>query len=422
MQKQNYLTLLLWLGLFTGAFSQGTLTLEQCHELARVNYPLIKQKDLVAKTREYSVANAHTGFLPQVSINGQATYQSEVTRVPFEAPGFSIQSLSKDQYKIYAELNQSLYDGGTVRRQAALQENSAQLEDQRVEVELYKIKERINQLFFGALLINEQLIQTDLIRKDLESSLLKMESAIRNGTAFKTNADLLQAEILKTDQRIIELKATRKSYFDMLGMFIHQSLDGNTSLQAPNVLAVSTESALARPELSLYNYQSQLYSTQHQLTSTRVLPRVSLFVQGGYGKPGLNMLLNEFDTYYIGGIRFNWNLGGFYNSKRDKQLLDLNLQSVQNQKETFVFNTNLSLQQQSNDISKLNELIEVDQKLIDLRTRIKTTSKAQLENGVITANDYLRELNAEDQAKQNLSLHRIQLVMTQYNYQITSGN
>jgi outer membrane protein TolC len=208
----------------------------------------------------------------------------------------------------------------------------------------------------------------------------------------------------------------------MLGLFIHQEVDERTSLTKPVLAPTTDEKALARPELSLYNFQSQLLSAQYQLNNTRVLPRVSLFVQGGYGKPGLNMLLNQFDTYYIGGIRFNWNLSGFYNSKRDHQLLDINLQSVSLQKEAFVFNTNLSLRQQNNDLNKLRELIRVDEQLIELRTRIKTTSKSQLENGVITANDYLRELNAEDQAKQNLSLHQIQMIMTHYNYQVTSGN
>jgi outer membrane protein TolC len=414
--------LVLWLCASSTLFAQTALTIEQCYELARQNYPLIHQKDLVAKSKEFSVANARTGFLPQVTINGQATYQSEVTKVPIDVPGFKVNALSKDQYKIYAEVNQSLYDGGTVKRQTALQETNALVEDQKIEIELYRVKERINQIYFGTLLIDEQLVQAELIKKDLTSSLAKMESAIRNGTAFKTNADILQAELLKTDQRVIELNATKRSYLDMLGLFVHQELGDNTSLQKPVSLGVASDAALARPELNLYKYQSQLITAQQQLTNTKVLPRVSLFVQGGYGKPGLNMLLNEFDTYYIGGLRLNWNLSGFYNSKRDKQQLDVNLQSINYQKEAFVFNTNLSLRQQNNDISKLNELITVDEKLIELRVRIKNTAKAQLENGVIMANDYLRELNAEDQAKQNLALHQTQLVMTQYNYQVTSGN
>ena len=397
-----------------------SISLDECYEKARANYPLIKQKELVSKSMEYSVANVQTGYLPQLSVNGQATYQSDVTRIP---GGFSsIEPLSKDQYKIYLELNQAIYDGGVTKKNSAIQETVAQVEDQKIEVELYKIKDRINQIYFGALLINEQQVQNELVAKDLGASLLRMESAVRNGTAFRTNADILQAEILKTQQRKVELMAARKSYLDMLGMFIHETLPENTILQKPVAPAAPAESTMTRPEISLYNYQGQLLTAQQQLSNTRVAPRVNLFAQGGYGRPGLNQLLNEFDTYYIGGIRLSWNLGGYYNAGRDRQLLDLNLQSLNQQRETFVFNTNLSLRQQRNEITKLNDLLQIDEKLIDLRTKIKTTAKSQLDNGVITANDYLRELNAEDQAKQNLLVHQIQLLMTQYSQLATSGN
>lgn len=396
------------------------LTIEDCYDKARQNYPLIKQKELVAKSKEFTIENVKSGLLPQISLMGQASYQSEVTRLP--GPAVLVEPLSKDQYKVYIDVNQSIYDGGVVKKNSALQETASLVEDQKLEVELYKIKERINQIYFGALLINEQIAQIDLVKKDIETSLLKMESAIRNGTAFRTNADILQAEVLKTDQRAVELKAARKSYLDMLGMFIHQSLNERTVLQKPQALAIQNEPIISRPEISLYNYQSQLYAAQQQVTNTRVVPRVSLFAQGGYGRPGLNMLLNEFDTYYLGGIRFSWNLGGYYNANRDKQILDLNLQSVNQQKETFLFNTQLSVQQQNNELSKLSELIQIDEKLIELRVRIKSTAKSQLDNGVITANDYLRELNAEDQAKQNLSVHQIQLLMTLYSQKVTTGN
>lgn len=397
------------------------LTLEECYEKARQNFPLIKQKQLLVTTKEFSVANARSGYLPQVSLNGQATYQSDVTKVPLEVPGFPIKTLPKDQYKIYAELNQSLYDGGVIKRQSAIAETSALVEDQKVEVELYKIKERINQLFFGALLIDEQLAQVKLISDDIRTSLQKVESSIRNGIAFKTNADILQAELLRTDQRAIELRAGKGAYLSMLGIFIGQELNEGTILQRPSGVQTASDPSVSRPELGLFAYQSQLFTAQQQLNGTKVLPRFGLFVQGGYGRPGLNMLNSDFATYYIGGLRLSWNLSGFYNTKRDKEQLNINLQSVNVQRETFLFNTKLTLRQQRSDIDKLNDLIAVDQQIIELRARIKATAKAQLDNGVITANDYLRELNAEDQARQNLSLHQIQLMMTEYNYLATTG-
>jgi outer membrane protein TolC len=287
---------------------------------------------------------------------------------------------------------------------------------------LYKIKERINQIFFGVLLADAQLDQINLLKKDLRSSLAKVESAIQNGTSFKSNADILRAEILKADQRTIEMNALRKAYLDMLGYFINQPLNENVQLEKPLVTSFNEKVEIARPELALYKYQSELAGAQYNTNRSRNMPRVSLFAQGGYGLPALNQLKNEAATYYLGGLRFNWSLSGMYNSHRDKQLLDLNVQQVNNQKDVFLFNTNLALKQQSNEVQKLVVLMEIDSQLIELRTRITSTAKAQHENGVISTNDYLRELNAEDQAKQNLLLHQIQLLMAQYNYQATSGN
>lgn len=402
-------------------FAQGALTIEQCYEAARNNYPLIKQKELIEQSKDFSIANVRSGFLPQVSINAQATYQSDVTQIPIAVPGFNIEALSKDQYKLYGEVSQSLYDGGTIREQKAITETNARVENQKLEIELYKIKERINQLFFGVLLVDEQTAQIELLQKDLQSSIARTESAVRNGTAFKMSVDLLQAEYLKAAQRIIEVQSMRQAYITMLGYFINQPVNEATQLVKPTVLSFEEQPTLTRPELTLFNYQSEMLGAQYKLGKTRTLPRVGLFLQGGYGRPALNQLKNEFGTYYLGGIRLNWSLSGFYNSKRDKQLLDLNMQQVNAQKEAFVFNTNLVTQQQRQELTKLQKLITVDDQLIALRTGIKKTVEVQQENGVITTNDYLRELNAEDLAKQNKLLHEMQLLMALYAYQNTVG-
>lgn len=402
--------------------AQEVLTIEQCYESARNNYPLIKQKELIEQSKEFSIANVRSGLLPQISINAQATYQSDVTQVPITAPGFNIEALAKDQYKVYGEVTQSLYDGGTTKGQKTIVETSARVEDQKLEIELYKIKERINQLFFGILLVDEQTKQLELLQKDLERNIARTESAVRNGTAFKMSVDLLQAEYLKAEQRIIETQSMRQAFIVMLGYFINKPLTETTQLEKPIILSIEDQPLLTRPELTLFNYQNEMLGAQYELGKTKTLPRVGLFLQGGYGRPALNQLKNEFDTYYLGGIRLNWSLSGFYNSKRDQQLLDLNMRQVNAQKETFEFNTNLITGQQKQELNKLKKLISVDDKIIELRTSIKQTAEMQQENGVITTNDYLRELNAEDQAKQNRLLHEMQLLMALYAYQNTIGN
>lgn len=397
------------------------LTIENCYELARNNYPLIKTKALIEQSKEYSIANIQSGFLPQVSLNAQATYQSAVTQVPLSVPGFEIETLSKDQYKIYGEVSQTVYDGGTIKNQKQLTETSSRIEDQKLEVELYQIRERINQLFFGILLVEEQTDQVKLLQKDLQRNINHTESAIRNGTAFKTSLDILHAEYLKAEQRVIEMNAARHAYLSMLGQFINQSLPESTTLVKPQVLAIANEPEIVRPELTLLNYQNDLYKSQYQLGKTKNLPRVGLFLQAGYGRPALNMLLNDFDTYYIGGVRLNWTLGGLYNSKRDKELFTLNTQRIEVQRENFLFNTSLVTNQQQQELDKLRKLIDVDDQIIALRERITKTAEVQQENGVITTNDYLRELNAEDQAKQSKLLHEMQLLMAMYAYQNTIG-
>lgn len=398
--------------------AQQSLTLEECYSLAKENYPLVKQRDLITKSNTYSLSNASKGYLPQLTVFGQASYQSDVTQVPINAPGVVV--LDKDQYKIYGEINQTLYDGGVISKQKKTIEANSVVEEQKLEVELYKLRDRINQLFFGTLLINEQITQTEILKKDIQAGLAKTNTAIANGIALKSSSDAMQAELLKADQRIIELQSLRSAYRDMLGLFINKLLSDNTIFIKPE-LGTFIET-INRPELKMYDFQKKSLDAQNEMITARNLPKLGLFFQGGYGRPALNMLNNDFDTYYIGGLRMTWSLGGFYTSKNERAIIDVNRNFIDLQRETFLFNTNLTLKQQNSEANKLQDLIKTDDEIIALRTRIKNTALAQVENGVITSTDYVREVNAEDQARQNQSLHQIQLLMTYYNQQTTTGN
>lgn len=397
-----------------------SLTLNECYKLAEENYPLVKQRELIAKTSAYTIENIEKGYLPQFNIYGQATYQSAVTEIPIKVPGTTIPTLSKDQYRLYGEVNQLLYDGGLIEQQKQLQKGNENIEQQRLQTELYKLKERINQLFFGSLLIDEQLKQNSLLIKDIQLGLNKVEAAITYGTALKSNADVLKADLLKNNQRVIELNAARMAYTNMLSLFIGKEINAQTALVKPVPLIVST--TINRPELLLYNEQSKLLDVQNDLLKVKTLPKVNLFVQGGAGRPALNMLSNKFEPYYIGGVRINWNPSAFYTLKRDQALIDINRRNIDIQKETFLFNTNLTLRQQSTEISKYQQLLVFDDEIIALRIKVKNTSIAQLEYGVINANDYLREVNAEDQARLNKVFHEVQLLMSQYSQHTTTGN
>jgi outer membrane protein TolC len=395
------------------------LTITQAYELAKKNYPLIKQRDLIKKAGDYSVENAAKGYLPQVSFSGQATYQSAVTSIPFNVPGFSIPQYSKDQYKLYGEVDQVIYDGGVIKNQKQTAAANEIIQQQNLEVELYALYDRVNELFFGILLADQQLQQTDLLEKDIQNGIDKTNALITNGTAFRSSADELQAQLLETDQNKVEIKALRKSYTDMLGLFINQPGD-SIQLEEPQRLVLSD--SINRPEIMLYDYQKRTYDLQSDLLKDQLKPKFSFFFQGGYARPGLNELSNDFEWYYIGGLRLNWNLGSLYTYKNQKRVLDINKQTLDIEKETFVFNTQLSQKQENATIVKYQELIGKDDAIISLRNSVKNASYAQLENGVLSAHDYITEVNAEDKARQDRILHQVQLLQASYSYQSISGN
>lgn len=396
------------------------ITLDRAQALARNNYPLIKQKGLVARTADLTIANLSKGYLPQLSVNGQASYQSAVTDIDVPVPGFDFEAPEKDQYKITAEVNQLIYDGGATRHQKTMQRLNAATGQQQLEVDLYKVKERINQVYLGILFIDEQIKQVELVKKDLQTGLERVEAQVQNGVAFRSNVSLLKAELIKADQRSIELHSSRGAMIETLSLFINQPLDTSAIFEKPAAPQIG-DTAIARPELELFKDQSALLGQQNQLINSRNLPRTSLFVQGGYGRPGLNMLKNEFDFFYIGGVRLNWQLGGLYTKKNDKELVKINQDIVDLKKEVFLLNTNADVKKQHADVVKLEQLIAADREIIALRKSVTDAARAQLQNGVITANDYLREVNNEDQARQSLIAHEIQQLQAKIEYATLLG-
>ena len=414
-------TLLLLMPFFLQAQPKKILLLSAAYDLALKNYPLVKQRELLKQTAAINIENLGKGFLPQVNLSGQASYQSDVTAIKIPLPGVNIPSPSKDQYRIVADINQLLYDGNNIKVQKDIQRLNENTEQQKIEIELYRIKDRINQLFLGVLFLDEQLKQVDLVKNDLSIGIKKTEAQVNNGVAFRSNLNVLKAELLKTDQRTIELTTTRKGLTDVLSLFIGETLPDDVVLEKPVITATLAGTDIQRPELKLYSVQEKLLNGQYKLIDSRIRPRASLYLQSGYGRPGLNLLKNDFAFFYTTGVRLNWAFGGLYTQKKEKQLIELGKRSIGIQKEIFLLNTNTVLKQQEAEISKMKKLIAKDYEIIELRVKVKDAAKVQLDNGVITANDYLREVNAEDQSRQSLITHQVQLLQAQINYQNTSG-
>ncbi len=408
MKIFKYLFLLLF---FSG--NAQTLTLEECYTLAKQNYPLIKRQNLIAKTKDYTVQNAAKGWLPQIQIIGQATYQNDVIQFPIHLPNMTVDPLSKDQYKVFTDIQQNIYDGGIIAHQKKIATLNAEIELQKTEVETDQLEIRINQIYFGILQTEEQLQQVELTKSDLSNGLKKADIQLENGVIFRSNVDILKAQIISLDQKKIELLSVKKSFLQMLSFFIQKNLDENTTFVKPEKILIQTENK--RAELQLFDLQKRILEQQKENINSKNLPKIGAFFQGGYGKPGFNMLKNEFDLFYIGGLRLNIPISGFYTKKNDLALVETQQQEIDVQKENFLFNQQFQSIQNNNDLEKIQKLIEKDDELILLRESIKNASFAQLENGVITTSDYLREVNELDRTKNQKIAHEIQYLLTQYN-------
>ena len=381
--KRYFFIGFMFIGLNTGA--QNTIyTLEKCYALARQNYPLIKKHDLIARSSNYSIENAGKGWLPQFSLGGQATYQSQTINFQ-EAIGVGtgriIPPLSKDQYKIQAEVDQNIYDGGRIKNDKEMIEVSEASQQQSLEVSLYQLNDRINQIYFSILLVDEQIRQNNINKDNFQSSADKAKAAYDNGTALKSNVDEFLAEIATIEMTNIEFTANRKAYTDMLSVFIGQPVDEKTQLIMPPQIV--TDPIIKRPELLLYDLNKKLYDVQDQQLKTAYLPKFDAFLQGAYGRPTLNFIDNDFGAWYIGGVRMVWNLGSLYTLKNNRTNLRINSESIDVDKETFIYNTNMTLSKQNQDMIKYASLLKQDETVISLRSSVARAAKAQLENGCL---------------------------------------
>ena len=415
------LIFILGLTLQITAYTQS-YTLPVIESLAIQNYPLIKQSDLLNKTALLSVENIQRALYPQITINGQASYQTDVTSIQIPIPGFSPSALSKDQYRATIDVQQNIYDGGVNKTMTQIVQAGNKVALLKNEVNIYQLKERVTQLYCSILYTQSVIGQIELINKDLSQALSKVEALYKNGLVFNNNVLQIKAQILKNQQKLTEVIASKKIVLDALGLLTNTNFKLSTPFEMPNtILAVDNQPEYERPEFRLFDAQKNNIQSQLALVDAKNNPKISAFLQTGYGRPALNMLKNDFALFGIGGIRLQWSLGNFYTAKREKTILQNQTLLVQNEKETYSLNHRVELQKYLDEIEKLNSLIVSDKELIELRDQIKNTSLVQLNNGVITANDYLKEVNEYDQANQLLIQHQTQVVQSKLQYHLTKG-
>lgn len=420
----NTKVFLLFLSLILPNYFQAqAIDLESCQSKARINYPLIKQYGLIEQSARFNVENASKGYLPQLTLSARGSYQSQVTELPIKIPGMNIPGLSKDQYQAVLEANQLLWDGGAIAAQKRVTIAGYEVEQQKLEVDLFGLRERVNQLFFGILMLNEQIKQNQILKDELKTNFDRVAAYKKNGVANQSDLDAIKVEQLNAKQRESELRSSRKAYCQMLGILTGMGINDPELVVKPEInISIVQEKANLRPELTFFEAQTRLYESQKTQLKTGDRPKIGLFAQGGYGKPGLNMLTNAFSEFYMGGIRMSWNFGGLYTTQNNLKKIEINKRGVELQKEIFLFNSEVKSKQVENEIEKLQAVIGNDDEIIQLRQNIKKSALVKLENGTITVSDLIREINAENQAKQMKSVHEIQLLMAIYQLKNEKNN
>jgi outer membrane efflux protein len=410
--------------LSSGSWAQ---TLEECQQAAEKNYPLIKQYGLIAKTTQLTVKNIQKGWLPQVTASAQATYQSAVTAWPesmqsmYQQMGLNMKGLSKDQYKIGIDLQQTIYDGGAISSQRNIAQQEGKVQEAQTETNLYQVRRRVNEMYFSLLLLNEQIQLNEDVQALLQSSEKKLSAMVKGGTAATSDLDNVRAERLSVEQQNENLKQQKLMLQRMLSVFCGLEVN-DTQKPAPIQIASSVNN---RPEMRLYNSQLELTKAKEKALDTQLRPKLGLFAQGFYGYPGLNMFEDMMNRKWslngIVGIKLSWNVSAFYTHKNDKARLSAQREMIENAREVFLFNNKLEEIQQSENISRYQTMMKSDDEIIVLRTNVRKAAESKLAHGIIDVISLLREINNENAAKTQQSIHEIDMLKEMYNLKYTNN-
>ncbi len=388
--------------------AQEKPSLDDCRQWAHENHPVLQQKQILENMSELAVENHKTNYLPALNLNGQATYQSDVTHIGISLPNVSIPSAAKDQYKMYVDVSQTIWDGGITKMMTELENKKLDSELQKTEVELYAIQEKVNAFFFMQMKLQQNAKVLKTKKEILLERQKQMESALRNGVIIASDLDQLKAELIRLEQDQLTIESSQKYCANALSLLTGKSPDIFAELAMPEK-KVQLSETIARPELELFGKQRLQLDTSSELLKKQRNPKVFGFGQLGYGKPGLNMLSNEFDNYYMLGLGMKWNIHDWEKTQRDVQSIQLQKEIIDSKELDFKRNISLALEPYKQETEKLKKIMEQDVTLISLQENITQSSASKLDNGTITISDYIEDLNAEILAKIIYETHKIQL-------------
>ncbi len=397
-------------------------TLEECQRAAENNYPLIRQYGLIDKTTELTVDNIQKGWLPQVSALAQVTYQSDVTSWPDQMKsmmtgmGIDMKGLRKDQYKIGVDVSQTVYDGGVLSSQKAIAREQGSVQKAQNDVSMYQIHKRVNEMYFSLLMLNEQIKLNSDLQKLLEGNERKLASMVNGGTAAKSDLQSVKAERLNAVQQATNLTSQKQMLQRILSAFCGLEVRDVRKPVAPYKGA--RKRSEQRPELTALDAQIGLLNAREKALDAAMKPKFGVFAQGYYGYPGLNMfedmMSHDWSLNGIIGARLTWNIGALYTRKNDKAKLQLQRSLTESNREVFLFNNNLEQIQQNDNIERFRKLMAADEEIISLRSAVRKSAESKLSHGIIDVTDLVREINAENAARVQMSVHEIEMLKEMY--------
>ena len=419
-----YRTILLFLILVfavNAKAQQQVLTLDECLTAAMKNHPLSAQNEIYAQSSELQQKNIENGKLPQLNMNGQATYQNDVVGLPFKIPGIDMPVVPKAQYKVSLDANQLIYGGGLIDAQETIEDFSRQINQLNSTAELYKMRERINQLYFSILLsdLNSGVIENTV--SDLNTRLLKVKASIKQGVMLPSAAEVLRAEILKAGQRLLEVVTQKQALVKTMAVLTGISISENTTFVEPGINVDLTVYTNLRPEFGVFGLMQQKLEATKKLSVAKDLPRLYGFGTAGYGNPGYNFFKEGSAFFATVGAKVTWNFWNWHQTSREMQILDLNSNMIENQKNAYDMANKAQVQQYLADVVKAEELIKSDEEIINLRKSITLSAASQLENGTLTATEFVTEQLAEEQALLTRNLHKMQLLQSKALYKAATG-
>lgn len=421
------LYLLLALSLFVCVQMSAQVTLEECIALAEENYPIISKYDLLKQTKEVNLSNINKGWLPQINVYGQGTVQNDTPSLPesltniINQTGTNIAGLNEWQYRIGADISQNIWDGGTSKVHRKIERAEDAERQAAIDVQLYAVRERVEDLYFGILLMDAQIEQVKNMQLLLQSNLDKLRIMQSNGTAMQSDVDMVEAEYLGTVQQLTQAESASQSYRNVLGLFMGKSIVGQ-KLVKPEAF-IPQDMMPSRPELKYFEKQLQTNEARNASITANMMPKIGLFAQLYYGYTGFdyfeNMMNRNPSFNILAGVKLSWNIGALYNKKNDRMKLKLSSDNINVERDIFLFNINLQSRSQLDHIDELKAVIKNNDRIVELRTNVRKAAESQLDNGVIDATTLLTKLTDEKQARLTAAYHEIQLLQSIYELKYT---